>query len=160
MRVCWCKQRAPAASGSCSASRRLAWSGSRLIAEGTILAARLRERLPGAPALFTCASLWYMAAEAVEPHHAGVAPAVVIITLAVAAWLALRLARAVVGAFARAAIAIQEITFHSAGAVLEAASAFAAAPSSFALGTPPLRPSSSDRDRSLARKRDDHHSHT
>ncbi|MGA7356346.1 MAG: hypothetical protein WA431_08225 [Candidatus Cybelea sp.] len=89
----------------------LAWSGSRLTAEGTILAARLRERLPGAPALFTCASLWYMAAEAVEPHHAGVAPAVAVITLAVAAWLSLRLARAVVGALALAAIAIQKTTF-------------------------------------------------
>jgi hypothetical protein len=89
----------------------LAWSGSRLAAEGTILAARLRERLPAAPALFASASLWYAGAEAVEPHHAGVAPVVVAITLAAAAWLALRLARAVVGVLADAAIAIQRITF-------------------------------------------------
>jgi hypothetical protein len=89
----------------------LAWSGSRLTAEGTILAARLRERLPGAPALFTCASLWYMAAEGVEPRHAAVAPAVLLITLAVAAWLTLRLARAVVDVLAGAAIEIQRITF-------------------------------------------------
>jgi hypothetical protein len=89
----------------------LAWSGSRLTAEGTILATRLRERLPGAPAVFTSASLWYIVAEAVEPHHAAVAPAVVIITLAIAAWLTLRLARAVLSVLARAAIEIQRVTF-------------------------------------------------
>jgi hypothetical protein len=89
----------------------LAWSGSRLAAEGTILAARLRERLPGLPALFVSSSLWYAGAEAVEPHHAGVAPAVVVMTLAVAGWLALRLAQGIVGVLARAAIAIQKLAF-------------------------------------------------
>ena len=89
----------------------LAWSGSRLSAEGSVLAARLRERLPGAPVLCACALLWYAWAEAVEPRHAGVPPAVVTIALAVAAWLTLRLARAVLGVLAAAAIEIQRITF-------------------------------------------------
>jgi hypothetical protein len=89
----------------------LAWSGSGLAADGSVLAARLRERLPGFGPIFTAAMAWFAAAEAVEPHHAGVMPVAIVAALAIAAALASRLAGAVADALAQAAIALSRSPF-------------------------------------------------
>jgi hypothetical protein len=82
----------------------LAWSESGGTAEGSVLAARLRDRLPGLVSILPAAGLWYAAAEAIEPHHAPASPVLVVLTLAAAACVVLRLAGAIVDALARAAI--------------------------------------------------------
>jgi hypothetical protein len=88
----------------------LAWGGS-CAADGSILAARLRDRLPGLLWILPAAAFWYAAAEAIEPHHIPASPVVVLVSLAAAAWLVLRLARGIVGALARAAIAMLRAAF-------------------------------------------------
>ena len=88
----------------------LAWGGS-CAADGSVLAARLRDRLPGLVWILPAAAIWYAAAEAIEPHHIPASPVVVLVSLAAAAWLVLRLARGVVGALARAAIAMLRAAF-------------------------------------------------
>ena len=89
----------------------LAWSESSGRADGTILAARLRERLPGLGTLLPATALWYTAAEAIEPHHAGASPLALLVVLVMAAWLVLRLARSLIGALAGAIIAIARAPF-------------------------------------------------
>lgn len=89
----------------------LAWSESGGTADGSVLAARLRERLPGLSAILGAAAVWYAAAEAIEPHHAGVSPIAAILSLAAAAWLVLRLASAVAHALAATVLAILRAAF-------------------------------------------------
>lgn len=89
----------------------LTWSESNGIADGSVLAVRLRERLPGIAGLLPATAFWYAAAEAIEPHHAAAAPIAVPLVLIAAAWLVLRLARGVVAALAGAAIAVQRAPF-------------------------------------------------
>jgi hypothetical protein len=88
----------------------LAWSGSRA-ADGSVLAARLRDRLPNAFWILSAAAFWYTAAEAVEPHHVPASPVVVLVSLTIAAWVVLFLARGIIGALARAAIALLRSPF-------------------------------------------------
>jgi hypothetical protein len=83
----------------------LAWSGSGA-ADGGVLAARLRDRLPALLWILPAAALWYATAEAIEPHHVPASPVVALVSLAAAAGAMLFLARGVVGALARAAIAL------------------------------------------------------
>jgi hypothetical protein len=88
----------------------LAWSSSSA-ASGSILAARLRDRLPNFFSVLASGASWYAAAEAIEPHHVCASPLVVVVVLAAAAWVVLRLARGIVGALARAAIAVLRTAF-------------------------------------------------
>ncbi|MFZ0033328.1 MAG: hypothetical protein WAK84_15810 [Candidatus Cybelea sp.] len=88
----------------------LAWSGSSA-ADGSVLAARLRDRLPAVLWLLPSAALWYAAAEAIEPHHVPAPPAAAVAGLAVASWVALFLARSIAGTLARAAIALKRRPF-------------------------------------------------
>jgi hypothetical protein len=88
----------------------LAWSGSSA-ADGSILAARLRDRLPAVLWILPAAALWYAAAEAVEPHHIPAPPMVALVVLGAASWLVLALARGVAGTLARAAIALLRTPF-------------------------------------------------
>ena len=89
----------------------LAWTQSDCSTEGTVLAARLRERLPGVGSLIAAAAAWHVGVEAIEPHHAGVPGIALLVALAVASYAALRLARAIINVFARAAIAIFRTSF-------------------------------------------------
>jgi hypothetical protein len=89
----------------------MAWNLRGGTPDGSVLASRLRERLPDAAWLLATTALWYAGAEAVEPHHAGVSPALAALVLAAAAWLVGHLARAVAGTFARVAIAIARSAF-------------------------------------------------
>jgi hypothetical protein len=88
----------------------LAWSGSSA-ADGSVLAARLRDRLPAAPWILPAAALWYAAVEAVEPQHIPASPVVALVVLAVASWIVVFLARGLVGTLARAAIALLRHSF-------------------------------------------------
>jgi MFS family permease len=89
----------------------LSWSLRGSTVDGTVLASRLRDRLPGLRWVFAATTLWYAGAEAVEPHHESVSIAVAAIVLAAAAWLILRLSQGVAGAFARVAIAVVRTAF-------------------------------------------------
>lgn len=75
----------------------LAWAGAGQTADGSILATRLAQRLPGAVSLIVGTSFWYTLAERIEPQHAATpAPVVVLFCVAVISWLVLRLAHIVV----------------------------------------------------------------
>jgi hypothetical protein len=89
----------------------LAWGGSKHAADGSIIGARLRARLPGAGALFASALLWYAAAEAIEPHHSPASPLAAGFALVLAAWVLARLARACVHLIAGAVIAVRRAHF-------------------------------------------------
>jgi hypothetical protein len=89
----------------------LAWTESGGGAVGSVLAARLRERLPPLAGILLAATAWYGAAEAVEPHHASALPIAVLVALALAAWLVLRLAQALIAALAGVVIAILRASF-------------------------------------------------
>jgi hypothetical protein len=89
----------------------LAWSESSGIADGSVLAARLRERLPGLGLLLPAAAFWYAAAEGVEPHHADTSTGAIALALVAAAWLIERLARGILGLLAGAAIAVLRDSF-------------------------------------------------
>jgi len=91
----------------------LAWSGSRGVTEGSVLAGRLRERLPGFGTILLSTLFWYAAAEAFEPHHAAASPLPLLLALAAISWLAQRLARAAVDTIADAVIAILRTPFSS-----------------------------------------------
>lgn len=88
----------------------LAWSGT-VVADGSVLAARLRDRLPNFFWILPVTAFWYAAAETIEPNHHPASPVVVLISLGAAAWVVLRLARCIVGALARAAIALLRAAF-------------------------------------------------
>jgi hypothetical protein len=89
----------------------LAWSGARGAADGSILAARLTERLPALGLLLPATLIWFAAAEGVEPNHATAPPIAILLALIVASWLLHFLARGFVAALARAIIAISRDPF-------------------------------------------------
>jgi hypothetical protein len=89
----------------------VAWTQSGNATDGSVLAARLRERLPGFGSVVAAAAACYVGVEAIEPHHAGAPGITLLVTLAAASYAALRLARAITDAFARAVIAISRTSF-------------------------------------------------
>jgi hypothetical protein len=89
----------------------LAWSGVRGAADGSILAARLAERLPALGLLLPATAVWFGAAEGVEPNHASAAPIAVALALMAATWLVHFLARGFVAALARAIITVSRDAF-------------------------------------------------
>ena len=89
----------------------LAWTESDRAALGSVLAVRLRERLPTLTGILPATAVWYGAAEAVEPHHAGALPIAVLLALTVATWVVLRVAQALIAALASAVIAILRTSF-------------------------------------------------
>jgi hypothetical protein len=89
----------------------LAWSAAGHTPDGTILAARLNERLPGLAALAAATAFWFAIAEAVEPHHAGAAAFVTVVALLVAACVVRQIAVAAVALLARIVFAIARLIF-------------------------------------------------
>lgn len=89
----------------------LAWNASRLTGDGTILATRLTERLPGVAALAAAATFWFGVAEAIEPHHAGAPPLAILLALAAVAWIVRQLAVFAVALLARVVFAIVRLAF-------------------------------------------------
>ena len=89
----------------------LAWTESSRASDGSILAARLRERLPGLVGTLTATALWFAAAEAVEPHHDTASPLAMLVALATAGWLVSWLSRTLVALLAGAVIAVRRHGF-------------------------------------------------
>jgi hypothetical protein len=84
----------------------LALRGARTAVTGSILAARLTERLPGFGLLFCAATTWYAAAECLEPHHATASWFAVPLLLAAASWLVAFMTRGALAILARAVLAV------------------------------------------------------
>jgi hypothetical protein len=83
----------------------LASDGAAHVTDGSVLASRLARRLPGLASLFAATSFWYVVAERIEPHHAGTPLVPSILALVGAAWIVLRLAKAIVQTLAGAVFA-------------------------------------------------------
>lgn len=65
----------------------LLWSGERCAADGTILAARLRELMPGWSAVAVSAAGWFMLGECLEVAHSGVPLLILVVILSASAWM-------------------------------------------------------------------------
>ncbi len=89
----------------------LAASGANAAVNGSVLAARLSERLPGFGSLCLAAAAWYGVAECLEPQHAAASLLAVPLSLAAAAWLVSLLTRAVVAVLAGAVLAAWRAAF-------------------------------------------------
>mgnify|MGYP001381482705 CR=1 FL=1 len=89
----------------------LAWALSRSSSDGSVLAARLREQLPGLGSVVASAASWYAGIEAIEPHHLGAPVIELLVVLIAASYLVLLLARAMTDTFAHAAITISRTSF-------------------------------------------------
>lgn len=89
----------------------IAWSRSTTTADGSVLAARLRDRLPGIPRVVAFAAAWYACIEAIEPRHLDVPWFALFIVLVAAACAVLQLAHAMANAFGRIAVAIFRASF-------------------------------------------------
>jgi hypothetical protein len=89
----------------------LALSEANRAADGSIVAARLRERLPGLATVAAATALWFAAAEAIEPHHEAASPIAIALILALASAILFRIARALIGALVTAAIAVARTSF-------------------------------------------------
>jgi len=89
----------------------VAWTGSGAAADGSVLAARLRQLVPHWGALAVAAALWFGLGERIEARHAdaGVIPALVAIALAV--FFVVAVARWCVRLLAATAIAIARAAF-------------------------------------------------
>jgi hypothetical protein len=91
----------------------LAWSAAPHIPEGSVLAARLSDRLPSFGPTLAAATLWFALAETVEPQHAGAPFVGMILSLFLASWMIGVLARAIVAALASLVISVSRLIFTS-----------------------------------------------
>jgi hypothetical protein len=89
----------------------IAWSCAGRTPDGSVLAARLSDRIPSLAALGSATALWFGVAEAIEPHHAGAAALVTLLVLAVAAAIVRQIAVFAVALLARVVFAIAPLTF-------------------------------------------------
>ncbi len=77
-----------------AATAALLWTGARYAADGTILAARLRELLPSWSAVAVFAVGWFAFGECLEAVHPGVPLLAIAVLLSACAWLIWRVALA------------------------------------------------------------------
>lgn len=89
----------------------LALRGAGAAATGSVLAARLSERLPPFAIVFSASALWYAAAECLEPQHAAAPLVAAAFFLALASWLIVGCARFILTALAEAVIAVRGAAF-------------------------------------------------
>jgi hypothetical protein len=89
----------------------LAWGGAGGTSDGTVLAARLRDRLSGGPAVLLSAGVWFIVAESIEPSHTAAPLAVSLAALLAASYAVAWIARTVIGAVARAVLAVPHTAF-------------------------------------------------
>ncbi len=89
----------------------LAWGAAGRTPDGSVLATRLSDRLPGLAAVVAATALWFAIAEGIEPHHAGAAPLAILLALAAVAWIVRRIAIFAVACIARVAFAIARLAF-------------------------------------------------
>jgi hypothetical protein len=100
-----------AALGFAALAAALAWSQLGSTTDGSVIAGRLRERLPSVSVVFVAAAASYLVVEAIEPHHAGAPGLALLAALAVASYAAVLLAHALTGALARVVIEIARTSF-------------------------------------------------
>jgi hypothetical protein len=91
----------------------LAWGDGGGTSDGTVLAARLRDRLPDGTSVLLSAGLWFAVAESVEPGHAAAPIAGSLAALIAASYAVAWIARAVIGAVARAVLSVTRTAFSS-----------------------------------------------
>lgn len=89
----------------------IAWSSAGRTPDGSVLAARLSDRIPSLAALGAATALWFGIAEAIEPHHAGAPPLAILLALALAAAIVRQIAVLAVAWLARVVFAIARLTF-------------------------------------------------
>ncbi len=82
-------------------------------ADGSIVSARLTQRLPAPTLLFATTALWFSICELLEPHHAVASPLAIVVALALAALLMRLFATALLAALTRIVIAIVRQSFSS-----------------------------------------------
>ena len=113
----------------------LAWTGSRLAAQGSVLSARMGSRLPGLGPLIASTGLWFSLIERAESDHWAAGILVTVVCLVAAAWSLLMLARGAARLLAGAVIAI----FRAPSAARTPAWLRAEPPRPLARRSPPLR---------------------
>jgi hypothetical protein len=89
----------------------LAWTQCGATADGSVVASRLRDRLPSFASVAASAASWYALAETVESPHASASPLLAIVLLAASAWLVLRFAFAAARAISAAVFIIRSAAF-------------------------------------------------
>jgi hypothetical protein len=89
----------------------LAWAGARHAADGSVLGARLAQRLPGILPVIAAAAVCFALVERLEPQHAAAGLLPLLAAIAASAGLLLALARAAIKALAGAAIAVSRSAF-------------------------------------------------
>jgi hypothetical protein len=89
----------------------LTWARSGGAADGSIVAARLRERLPRVSTVVAATAAWYVLAEGIEPHHATAPLLLAVVALAAASWIVSRFAATAIRALAAAVLAILGASF-------------------------------------------------
>jgi hypothetical protein len=82
----------------------LAWTGARHSADGSVLAARLLQRLPGLVPVLIATALCYGAGERLEPQHAAASLLPLVAAIVAAAWLFLTAARGAIKTLAQAVV--------------------------------------------------------
>lgn len=91
----------------------LAWASGSRTSDGTVLAARMRHKLPAAASVLLAAGAWYVVGESIEPGHAAAPVAASLLALVAASFAVAWLARAVTSAIARVVLAITNPPFLS-----------------------------------------------
>jgi len=89
----------------------LAWGAAGSTSDGTVLAVRLRERLPSGAWVLLSAAAWYVTGESIEPGHAAASLAGSLAALLFASYAVAWLARVITGAVARAVLAVARTAF-------------------------------------------------
>jgi hypothetical protein len=89
----------------------LAWGDGGGTSDGTVLAARLRHRLPDEAAVLLSAGLWFAIAESVERGHAAAPIAGSLAALIAGSYAVAWIARAIIGVVARAVLAVMRTAF-------------------------------------------------
>jgi hypothetical protein len=99
-------QAALGVAGMLALAAALAWAGAKHIADGSVLAARLTERLPALRGLAPVTAGWFLLIEHLEPRHGGAPALSISVCLLLAAALLLALARGFLGLLAAAVFAV------------------------------------------------------
>jgi hypothetical protein len=87
----------------------LLFSGARFAADGTVLAARVRDLLPGWGGVAVSGAGWFALGERLEAGHAVVPLVAIVFVLALAAWLIVRVAAAALRLLAGIVFAIARL---------------------------------------------------
>jgi hypothetical protein len=95
-----------AVAGLTAVAGALLWTGARCAADGTVLSARLRSRLPSWSAVAVFAAGWLMLGEYLEAAHTGVPLLAIVVIVLASAWIVRRFASVALRALAGLVFAI------------------------------------------------------